>query len=141
MTEAMQTFSSIDTNERDRTAGIEAGTAIETTMKRLFVYGTLAPGQANHEVLADIPGDWQPATLRGRLHDEGWGAEFGCPGIVPARDGDDVPGHLLTSAQLDRHWQRLDDYEGDGYRRVEVSVLTGSGEQVDAYVYALDRDD
>ncbi len=109
-------------------------------MLRLFVYGTLAPGRANHDVLADIAGDWQDATLRGRLLQEGWGARQGCPGIVPADDGDDVEGHLLSSAQLDRHWERLDAFEGEGYRRVSVSVRIAGGKQVDAYVYALNRD-
>ncbi len=109
-------------------------------MLRLFVYGTLAPGRANHDVLADIPGEWCGAVLKGRLLQEGWGAEQGCPGIVPADDGDEVAGHLLVSAQLEHHWSRLDAFEGDGYRRIEVSVRIDGGEQVDAFVYALNRD-
>ncbi len=108
-------------------------------MPRLFVYGTLAPGRANHAVLADIPGDWRCATLRGRLLQEGWGADLGCPGIVPTHDGEAVAGHLLTSPQLDQHWSRLDAFEGSGYRRVEVTVQIDGGEQVEAFVYALNR--
>ena len=110
-------------------------------MLRLFVYGTLAPGRANHDVLAEIAGDWQGAILQGRLLQEGWGAAQGCPGIVPADDGEEVAGHVLTSAQLAHHWERLDAFEGDGYRRVSVTVRVDSGEQVEAWVYALNRDD
>ena len=110
-------------------------------MLRLFVYGTLAPGRPNHDVLADISGSWASATLKGRLLQEGWGAKQGCPGIVPTEDGEDVAGHLLTSSQLDRHWPRLDAFEGGGYRRVEVSVRVEGGELVDAFVYALNRED
>ena len=32
---------------------------------RLFVYGTLAPGRPNEHVLADVPGEWEPATVMG----------------------------------------------------------------------------
>ncbi len=43
-------------------------------MQRLFVYGTLAPGRANHKVLMNIPGSWETVTLRGTLLQDGWGA-------------------------------------------------------------------
>ena len=108
-------------------------------MQRLFVYGTLAPGRANHAVIADIPGTWQAASLRGRLLDEGWGAAMGCPGIVPALDGDEVEGFVLSSRHLEDHWPRLDAFEGDGYARVPVTVSIAGAGEVTAYVYALDR--
>ena len=84
----------------------------------LFVYGTLAPGQVNHHVLAGVTGDWQRASLRGVLHEEGWGAEFGCPGIVPSADGETVAGYLFLSRELGNLWATLDAFEGDGYERV-----------------------
>ena len=122
-------------------SAIKPAQSRDPALLRLFVYGTLAPGQANYDVLSDIPGDWQPAILKGQLLQEGWGAEMGCPGIVPSEDGVEVPGHLLTSAQLDLHWSRLDDFEGEGYRRVAVSVRGADGEWLDAFVYALRRND
>ena len=108
-------------------------------MERLFVYGTLAPGRANHHLLAEVPGEWMPARLRGRLHDEGWGAEMGCPGIVPCEDGDEVEGYLFCSTVLAGHWPMLDAFEGPGYRRVSVRVTTDSGATFEASVYALRR--
>ena len=110
------------------------------TVQRLFVYGTLAPGRANHEVLASIPGSWDPATLRGILLDEGWGAKMGCPGIVPDENGDEVEGFVLSSDQLPQHWPRLDAFEGEGYARVPVTVRIDGTRAVDAWVYALNRD-
>ena len=106
-------------------------------MLRLFVYGTLAPGRPNHHVLADVPGSWEPAVLRGTLRNEGWGAALGSPGIVPSPQGDEVEGFVLTSATLDAHWTTLDAFEGEGYERVEVSVRLADGEEVHAFVYAL----
>ena len=49
---------------------------------RLFVYGTLAPGRPNAHVLADVPGTWESATVRGTLVQDGWGAAAGYPGIL-----------------------------------------------------------
>ena len=107
---------------------------------RLFVYGTLAPGQCNHSVLADIPGTWVPASLCGVLYEEGWGAEMGCPGIVPDPAGNAVAGFLLSADTLEAHWARLDEFEGAGYRRVCVDVQTEGGSSVTAHVYALNRE-
>ncbi len=106
-------------------------------MQRLFVYGTLAPGRPNHHVLADIPGTWERAVLRGILRDEGWGAALGAPGIVPSPDGDEIEGYVLSSTWLDRQWARLDAFEGEGYERVEVTVRIATGDELDAFVYAL----
>jgi gamma-glutamylcyclotransferase (GGCT)/AIG2-like uncharacterized protein YtfP len=108
-------------------------------MERLFVYGTLAPGRPNHGVLANIPGTWEAASLKGKLLDEGWGSELGCPGIVPSDEGEEVEGFLFSSDHLSDQWSMLDEYEGTGYRRVSVLVKTESGENTEAYVYALNH--
>lgn len=108
-------------------------------MQRLFVYGTLAPGRANHGVLEGIPGSWEAATLKGTLLQEGWGAAMGCPGIVPDADGDEVGGFVFSSTHLAHHWPELDAFEGGGYQRVPVTVRVNGTHDVEAYVYALRR--
>lgn len=107
------------------------------TFERLFVYGTLAPGRPNEHVLANLSGEWQPATTNGELLQEGWGASVGFPGIVLDEYGQEVHGLLFSSEQLSEHWERLDDFEGDGYERVLTSVKLRSGEAATAYVYVL----
>jgi gamma-glutamylcyclotransferase (GGCT)/AIG2-like uncharacterized protein YtfP len=104
---------------------------------RLFVYGTLAPGRPNEHVLANVAGHWEPATVRGRLFREGWGAKSGYPGIVPDERGDEVHGFVLTSPELTDHLSRLDEFEGAGYERVVVAVQLGDGSLVDAHIYKL----
>ena len=104
---------------------------------RLFVYGTLAPGRPNAHVLADVRGTWQPATVRGTLVPEGWGAAAGYPGIILEERGEEVEGLLFSSESLGEHWARLDQFEGEGYERVLTAVKLRNGTRVQAYVYAL----
>ena len=82
--------------------------------------------------------------LKGTLVQEGWGAAMGCPGIIPAdngaQDATEVEGFVFTSAQLADHWSMLDEFEGEGYKRVLVTVRVNGPHEVEAYAYALDRD-
>lgn len=103
---------------------------------RLITYGTLAPGQVNHGQLSHLDGTWSKGTIRGRLMDEGWGAELGCPGIVIDPQGDAVDVHIFESVDLPDLWPHLDEFEGEGYRRVVVQVETDSG-SLDGQLYEL----
>jgi gamma-glutamylcyclotransferase (GGCT)/AIG2-like uncharacterized protein YtfP len=104
---------------------------------RLFVYGTLAPGRPNEHVLADVPGEWEPATVTGTLFPEGWGAAAGYPGIVLDAHGGEVQGLLFTSENLVEHWARLDEFEREGYERVLTTATLKDGTAVEAYIYRL----
>lgn len=104
---------------------------------RLFIYGTLAPGRPNEHVLADVPGEWRPATVMGTLLQEGWGAAVGYPGIILDEHGSEIEGFLFSSERLAEHWTRLDEFEGDGYERVLTTVKLEDGTAVDTYIYQL----
>ena len=106
-------------------------------MPRLFVYGTLAPGRANHHILEPLGGLWDEATVKGRLLAEGWGAEMGYPGIVLDAEGEDVEGYMLSSDELAHHWPMLDEFEGEGYERVLTEARLPDAQRVQVYVYAL----
>jgi gamma-glutamylcyclotransferase (GGCT)/AIG2-like uncharacterized protein YtfP len=80
-------------------------------IQRLFVYGTLKPGHANAHLLEAIGGTWQPASVVGTLHPEGWGAGQGYPALVLDETGSDVRGVVFTSERLPQHWQELDEFE------------------------------
>ncbi len=109
----------------------------ESMIQRLFVYGTLAPGRPNAHVLAHVPGQWQPATVTGRLFQLGWGASAGYPGIILDERGSEVEGFLFSSERLVDHWVGLDELEGEDYERVLTLVKLSDGTVVDAYIYAL----
>lgn len=104
---------------------------------RLAVYGSLAPGKPNHHHLADVPGSWSEGWVEGVLHDRGWGAGAGFPGIVLQAGASPVAVQLLESDELPAHWARLDAFEGEEYRRTQVAVHRTDTKPVMASIYAL----
>lgn len=107
---------------------------------RLATYGTLAPGRVNHHQLEGLDGKWTNGTVRGRLLQSGWGAAMGFPGLELDDEGSKIDVFLFESSDLPTHWERLDVFEGDGYRRVTVKVLTLDGE-LEAFIYVLAQAD
>ena len=103
----------------------------------LFVYGTLCPGKPNAHILTDIGGEFVSASVKGSLHQEGWGATMGYPAIRLDDNAEPVAGFVFQSPQLSQHWQALDDFEGSAYRRVSTPVRLENGEQIQAWVYTL----
>lgn len=101
----------------------------------LAVYGTLAPGEENHWVLARIEGDWVSGTVRGWRFEIGWGPAEGYPGFVPDVDGQTVPVQVLVSEKLDSHWHEIDEFEGPGYERQTIEVTLASGDVRAAHIY------
>lgn len=106
-------------------------------IQRLFVYGTLAPGQPNEHVLNEIEGTWEAGTVIGRLRQEGWGAAMGYPSINLDEDGDEIQGFVFSSEKLSDHWENLDEFEGEAYERVLTAVKLMDDRTVDAYIYQL----
>lgn len=121
---------------------IDAERALESRFgcsRRLAIYGSLAPGEANHHHIADLRGTWEDASVRGRKIDRGWGARTGYPGLELSREGDDVPIMLFVSDDLPGAWTRLDAFEGRDYCRVLAEVLR-DGQMIGvANVYELRR--
>ena len=107
-----------------------------TTPDRLATYGTLAPGRRNHHQLSDLAGRWLVGHVRGSLAKAGWGANLGYPGLILDPDGAQIEVFVLESRELAHHWQRLDAFEGTGYRRVTVDVSTAEG-ALPAWIYVL----
>jgi gamma-glutamylcyclotransferase (GGCT)/AIG2-like uncharacterized protein YtfP len=104
--------------------------------QRLAVYGTLAPGRSNHDQLEDLQGTWRPGFVQGHLVASGWGAAEGYPGIRLDPEAPRVDVQVLESPDLPDHWPRLDEFEGEEYERMVVTVAC-DGERIEASIYAL----
>ena len=103
---------------------------------RLATYGTLAPGRPNHHQLSDLSGRWLVGQVRGSLVEAGWGAKLGYPGMILDPDGGSIDVFVFESRALVDHWQRLDAFEGPGYRRIAIDVSTTEG-VLPASIYVL----
>src|SRR4028118_478752 len=67
------------------------------TGRTLAVYGTLAPGQPNHHVLAPRGGGGVGGRVEGEVVPLGWGAARGYPGFRPRAGGEAVAVKVLTA--------------------------------------------
>ncbi len=121
------------------TSDLTAATALAPSLpNRLFVYGTLAPGESNAHVLRGLPGRWSAASVRGRvIAVVDSGPACGYPGIVLDEAAGLVRGLLFSSERLPAHWARIDRFEGEGYERVLTRAALAGGAVVDAWVYRL----
>ncbi len=108
-----------------------------TPERALAVYGTLAPGESNHHVVAGIEGAWVPVAIRGHRFTARWRDTPGYPGFTPDPTGPAVGALALVADELAGHWDRLDGFEGPGYRRVEIEVFDPAGSRAlgRAFVY------
>jgi gamma-glutamylcyclotransferase (GGCT)/AIG2-like uncharacterized protein YtfP len=89
---------------------------------RLFVYGTLQPGQrAWHLMEPVIDGEPEKTRLPGTLLDTG----RGYPALRPGH-GPGVPGWVLRLKSPEDALPVLDEYEGAEYRRVRVVLPSGA---------------
>ena len=79
--------------------------------------------------------------MRGSLVDAGWGAKLGYPALLLDPDGAPVEVFVFESEALPEHWDRLDAFEGPGYRRVSVDVSTPEGVLAASIYVAADPTD
>lgn len=108
-------------------------------MNRLFAYGTLGPNRENAHIMANIDGVWQKAYVRGVIHTLDWGPDQGLPAIVLDSGAPQVAGFLFSSDELDQHWDRLDEFEGFQYERVQVEIQLETGEKLEAWTYQMNQ--
>src|ERR687897_3264524 len=94
------------------------------TSHTLAVYGTLAPGQPNHHVVAPLEGEWTDGLIEGDLLPVGWGAALGYPGFRPRVGGDAVAVQVLVASSFAPGWATLYRFEGPGYQRILVPIFS-----------------
>ena len=113
-----------------------------SSIPRLAVYGSLAPGRENHYLLAKYAGTWSRGRVRGDVFNAGWGAAGGYLGLVPRDDGPWVAVQVFESESLAEAWRELDAFEGSEYKRVLIRVYSEDTDArllYSANIYALAR--
>jgi len=102
-----------------------------------IVYGSLAPGQPNYHEISDVPGVWHEGHIYGNILEVGWGASIGYPGLKWDPSGPKVSASILESNVLHQHWERLDEFEGEEYKRIIIPFHTTNGLKGLGHVYSL----
>ena len=108
---------------------------LDRPSERLVIYGTLAPGRANHSVIEDLSGRYCDCAVHGRVTEVD-----GLPYFTWAPSGDSLGAQLFSSKQLPEKWDDLDRFEGDGYKRRLIPATTDDGLTV-ASIYLSTVDD
>ena len=109
--------------------------------KRLIIYGSLAPNAPNHHIVEHIKGSWQQGIVRGKLFQYGWGVDLGYYAFkhVPVEEQTDINAFVLISDELANNWDYLDDFEGDGYKRILAKYELNDGQIGVGNIYAMNE--
>ncbi|MCZ0755906.1 gamma-glutamylcyclotransferase family protein [Anoxybacillus sp. J5B_2022] len=100
-------------------------------MYRVFVYGTLLVGEANHHIAAPYLQHVQPGKVKGRLYDVG-----AYPALVLDEEGEVVGEWLTVTEEGIRRMDVLEDYEEGGTNNEYERVWIKDCEQdIEGYVY------
>lgn len=119
-----------------RARASQRAAALFGAAERLIVYGSLAPGRANHHQLASLGGDWIGGWISGDRVLSGWGAELGYPAVRWRAGGERIQAWLLCSAGLPAMWAKLDAFEGAAYQRLLAPFETEAEVVAVGYLYA-----
>ncbi|PBJ04981.1 gamma-glutamylcyclotransferase family protein [Flavobacterium sp. ACN6] len=105
----------------------------------LIIYGSLAPGESNHSVMDPIKGEWKKASIKGKLKEGGWGSSLGYNGFISVNpdEAETINCYVLFSNDLTENWDYLDEFEGDGYIRIQAEYELESGQKGIGFIYAL----
>ena len=108
--------------------------------KSLIIYGSLAPNAPNHSVVEHIKGNWEKGIIRGSIEMKGWGADLGYYGFRHTRENQqEIKVFVLFSHELVANWKMLDDFEGNGYRRILTKYELENGQTGAGYIYAINE--
>ena len=95
---------------------------LDRPSRRLVSYGTLAPGQRNQQLVADVPGNWEECSIRGLIHVDRGLSTFSWNPV-----GSEVKASLFSSTDLPTLWHKIDAFEGSGYKRRLIPAKTQAG--------------
>lgn len=101
----------------------------------LIIYGTLAPGRSNHSEVQHIKGEWKKGIVKGKLLAVGEG--YLAFQHTQTGEEQDIEAFVLFSEEWMDNWPRLDEFEGEDYRRILAKYELNSGEIGIGNIYAV----
>ncbi|MBB5322961.1 gamma-glutamylcyclotransferase (GGCT)/AIG2-like uncharacterized protein YtfP [Anoxybacillus tepidamans] len=103
---------------------------------RVFVYGTLLVGEANHHIAAPYLQKVQPGKVKGQLYDVG-----AYPALVISEEGEVVGEWLTVTEEGIKQMDMLEDYEeGRDNNEYERVWIKDCEQDIEGYVYVYTRE-
>lgn len=99
--------------------------------KKLAVYGTLLPGKPNHQIIADLKGEWVNGNIRGRIE-----VRDNLSVFFWDLNAELLKIQIFLSEQLPNEYDRLDKFEGALYNRIWILFETNDNEKHIGNIYA-----
>lgn len=99
---------------------------LDQPSNKLVVYGTLAPGQPNAEILTDIIGTWKNCIVRGKITES-----YGLKMLHWNPIGENIETKIFQSNNLPNNWLSLNQFEGSQYVRRLVLAHPFSEKNID----------
>ncbi len=91
---------------------------LDNPNQKLVVYGTLAPSEANEDILKDLQGVWQDCIIRGNIE-----LSDGLKYFDWIPEGSEVRAKIFFAVSLPSRLPLLDSFEGSNYRRIWIPAL------------------
>ena len=85
--------------------------------RKLVVYGTLTPGNVNHQIISEIQGDWGNCVVNGHVREINGLTFFSWDPHGPP-----LKAQLFTSSLLPNRWKQIDEFEGSSYKRILIPI-------------------
>jgi gamma-glutamylcyclotransferase (GGCT)/AIG2-like uncharacterized protein YtfP len=108
----------------------------DNPVEKLFVYGSLAPEQPNHQILSDLSGTWTNCKIIGSIMKID-GLQYFNWDIR----GEEIEVQLFTSLGLQKKWESLDHFEGSSYTRHLITGKLPNSELIIANIYLAPEPD
>ena len=103
----------------------------------LFVYGTLQKGKQHERVLKKLNGIWKKGYVNGKRLNISSGPDYGYPGLKLDKKGSKIYGMIFQSKKLKKYIKKIDDFEGNNYKRVISKIKLEDGTKIDSYLYEI----
>jgi gamma-glutamylcyclotransferase (GGCT)/AIG2-like uncharacterized protein YtfP len=104
--------------------------------EKLFVYGSLAPGQSNYQILSEMHGTWTNCKIRGSITKNAKLQYFKWDVY-----GEEIDAKLFTTPDLKDKWNSIDRFEGSSYQRHLITGRLSNGDLTVANIYLAPEPD
>ena len=99
--------------------------------------GLFQKGKQHEDLLKDLNGTWKKGYVFGKLINIGFGSDYGYPGLKLEKGGSKIFGMVFQSKNLEKKLLKIDEFEGENYKRIISKIFLDDSSEIMAYLYEL----